>query len=334
MQVEANFALGDVLLVDGGVLTGASLAYATHGVLSPEGDNCVLIPTYYGGVHASYDAMIGPGRALDPGRRFIVVVDMFGNGLSTSPSHRPPGKARAGFPSVTIADNVACQHRLLTEGLGVRRIQLVTGWSMGAMQALWWVALYPQMVDALLPVCGTASCWPMNQAFLAGVCGALQADARFAGGRYARPPERGLRAFGRAYAGWAYSAAFFREQLYRTLGHDSLEALLQAWEADHLAWDACDLMAMAATWRSADIGSVAVDGAFRTALGRIAARTIVMPCDTDAYFTADECRIEAAAIANSGVRLIRSPYGHCAGAPGRFPRETAMIEAAIGELLR
>jgi homoserine O-acetyltransferase len=258
---------------------------------------------------------------------------MFGNGLSTSPSHLPAGEARATFPLVSIADNVACQHRLLTERLGVRRIRLATGWSMGAMQAFCWAALYPDMVEALLPVCGTASCWPLNQVFLEGVCAALRADPNFADGRSDDPPERGLRAFARAYAGWAYSAAFFRDGLYRQLGLPSIEALLDAWEADHLAWNADDLLAMAATWRSADIAVSVGAPDYRAALSRISARTIIMPCDTDAYFTLAECEIEAAAIAESRVRPIVSPFGHCAGAPGRFQTETRMIEQAMAELL-
>jgi homoserine O-acetyltransferase len=204
---------------------------------------------------------------------------------------------------------------------------------MGAMQAFCWAARYPEMVEALLPVCGTASCWPLNQVFLDGVCAALRADATFADGRSGVPPVRGLRAFARAYAGWAYSAAFFRDGLYRELGYHSLEALLEGWEADHLAWDANDLLAMAATWRSSNIAASVDAPDYLSALSRISARTIVMPCDKDAYFTLEECAMEAGAIANSQVRPLVSPFGHCAGAPGRFRRETTMIEQAMFELL-
>ena len=69
-------------------------------------------------------------------------------------------------------------------------------------------------------------------------------------------------------------------------------------------------------------------------LSAIKARTILMPCDTDTYFTVDETRLEAALMADAEVRPIISPYGHCAGAPGRFERESREIEAAASELLR
>lgn len=208
------------------------------------------------------------------------------------------------------------------------------GWSLGAIQAYHWAALHPEMVRALLPFCGSASCWPLNGVFLQGVRAALTADPEFAAGRYLLPPQRGLRAFGRVYAGWAYSASFFRDQLYRNLGHDDVDAFPSAWEDEHVAWDANNLLAMLWTWSRADIGALpGCGGDFRAGLARVQARTIVMPCADDQYFTLAENQIEAAALSRAELRPIQSPYGHCAGAPGRFAEETASIETAMRELL-
>ena len=280
-----------------------SIAYDVHGTLNKAGDNCILLPTYYAGTHASYLPMLGAGRALDPARYLIVIPNMLGNGVSASPSNTP------GFTHTTVAENVRLQHALL-KSLGVTRIALLYGWSMGAMQGLAWAAMYPQMVTALLAVCGTAKCWPLNNVFLQGLKATLPA---------------GKRAFGRAYAGWAYSAAFYREELWRGLDFASLEAFLTFWEDDHDAYDERDLLAMLWTWQQADLETAALKG--------ITARTIVMPCDTDMYFTVEEARLEAAAITGAEVRVLASPYGHCAGAPGRFAKETAFVEAALQELL-
>jgi homoserine O-acetyltransferase len=79
------------------------------------------------------------------------------------------------------------------------------------------------------------------------------------------------------------------------------------------------------TWQHADLELAD--------LSRITARTIVMPCDTDMYFALDEVRMEAEAIPGAELRVIASPYGHCAGAPGRFAAESAMIEQAMRDLL-
>lgn len=74
---------------------------------------------------------MGPGRALDPSKYFIIVVCLFGNGQSSSPSNTPPPFNGPRFPKCTLYDNVTCQHRLVTELFGIKSIELVVGWSMG-----------------------------------------------------------------------------------------------------------------------------------------------------------------------------------------------------------
>ena len=328
------YCAGDLTLQSGEVLRDARLAFKTYGVLNAAADNCIVFPTYYTGTHAGNERLIGPGRALDPDRYFIVVPNLFGNGLSSSPSNAAPEQPGSRFPHLTIYDNVVCQQRLLMRHLGVRRIALATGWSMGALQAYQWAVSFPDEVERLLPLCGSARCWPLNHVFLEGVKAALLADADFLEGNYRLAPQRGLRAFGRAYAGWAYSAAFFRERLYQQLRFETLEELLRYWERDHLQWDANDLLAMLWTWQRADPGVNALYGGdFQQALGAIKARTLIMPCDTDQYFTVAENQIEAALIPGAELRVLSSPFGHCAGAPGRFSAETALVEQALRDLL-
>lgn len=327
-------ALGDLPLEMGGVLRDARLAYRGWGRLNTARDNCVVFPTYYTGTHDSNARIIGPGRALDPAQWFIVVPNLFGNGISSSPSNAAPGQRGPAFPRITIRDNVAAQYRLIRDVLGVQRVALATGWSMGALQAYQWAVSHGDFVARLLPFCGAARCSPHNRVFIAGVRAALQADPAFADGAYTTPPIAGLKAFGRVYAGWAYSQAFFREGLYRTLGYPDIETFLLAWEEEHLAWDANDLLAKLWTWASADPGSEArFGGDLGRALAGITARTIVMPGDQDLYFTLADNAAEAALIPHAELRPIVSAYGHCAGAPGRFATETAWIEAALRGLL-
>lgn len=328
---HAELALGDVPLLQGGVLKDARLAYVTHGNLNAAGDNCIVFPTYYTGNHDSNARLIGPGRALDPAHWFIVVPNLFGNAVSSSPSRAAPGQGGADFPHVTVQDNVRCQHSLL-QHLGVRRVALALGWSMGALQAYQWAIAYGDYVARLLPICGAARCAPHNRVFIEGVRATLRADQTFADGRYSTPPREGLKAFGRVYAGWAYSQTFFREGLYRTLGFPDIESFLVAWEDEHLVWDANDLLAKLWTWEHAD-PSLEFGGDFAAAMGRITARTVVMPGSQDLYFTLEDNRLEAALVPGAELRPLYSPYGHCAGAPNRFPRETAQIEQTIRELL-
>ena len=89
MQSHRIFELGDVRLQSGAVLKDAELAYATYGTLGPDGDNAILLPTFYTGTHLRNEALFGPGRAIDPSRHFVVSINLFGNGYSSSPSNSP-----------------------------------------------------------------------------------------------------------------------------------------------------------------------------------------------------------------------------------------------------
>lgn len=334
MSDHETFHLGDVSLQSGAVLPDARLAYKTHGRLNAAGDNAVVIPSYYTGTHSSNEPYFGLGRTLDPERHFIICTNLFGNGVSSSPSNTAPPWDGPRFPKVTVYDNVACQHRLLTERLGVQRIALVMGWSMGAMQAFQWAAQYPDMVASLLPFCGSAKCSPHNFVFLDGVKAALEADGNWNGGDWTVQPAAGLKAFGRVYAGWAFSQAFFREGLYRVLGFETIEDLLIDWEADHLSWDGNDLLAKLWTWQHGDIGdNEFYGGDLAKALGAITARAIVVPCRTDLYFTPEDNAHEVSMMPNAELRVFDSPYGHCIASPGVHADFTAFIDAAAGELL-
>ncbi len=313
----------------------ATLAYKTYGTLSPAKDNVVLLPTFYTGTHYRNEGFFGPGRAIDPARHFIVSINLFGNGLSSSPSNTPPPRDGPRFPKVTMYDNVKCQHHLLTERLGIGRIALVAGWSMAGCQAYQWAAQYPDMVDAIVPFFASAKTSPHNIVFLEGVKAALQADQAWNGGNYEKQPERGLRAFGRVYAGWAYSQTFYREGLYRKMGFATFEDLLIDWERDHVEnWDANDLLAMLWTWQRGDISANELyHGDFVRALGAIRARAILIACRQDLYFPPQDNEIELRHLPNAKLVVADSPWGHCAASPGNDPDFERLLDGCISEVL-
>ncbi|MEM9144646.1 MAG: alpha/beta fold hydrolase [Pseudomonadota bacterium] len=327
------FTLETLPLASGQVLRNAALAYRTWGALSENRDNAVLVPTFYTGTHRRNEGFFGPGRPLDPARYFIVSINLLGNGLSSSPSNTPPPQDGPRFPLVTFRDNVRAQHRLLTEHLGIRRLRLVMGWSMAACQSYQWAVQYPDLVEAILPFCGSARTSPHNWVFLQGVKAALTADAVFAGGDYATPPVAGLRAFGRVYAGWAYSQTFFREGHHRALGHATPADLLDDWAEDHAAnWDANDLLAMLETWAAGDV-SAGTGQSFEATLRAIRARATLMTCRQDLYFPPEDTEIEAGLIPGARLVVPDSPWGHCAASPGNDPAFLAAIDAEIARLL-
>ncbi|MEZ0109620.1 homoserine O-acetyltransferase [Catenulispora sp. EB89] len=328
------FDLGDFPLQHGGLLSGARLVYRTYGRLSSDKSNAIVFPTWFAGTHESNEWLIGEGKALDTERYFVIVPNLFGNGLSSSPSNTPPPHDRARFPRTTMYDNVRAQHRLLTERFGITRLALVVGASMGAGQAYQWAVSHPAMVERVAPIVGSSHTSPHNQVFLEGIRAALTADAAFDGGDYAEPPRTGLRAFARVYAGWGLSQAFYWQRLHEQLGFATLEDFLTGfWEDGFADWDANDLLAMIWTWQHADVGQTpGFGGDTRAALASITAKTLLMPSEKDLYFPPEDEEWSAAHIPGAELRVIPGVWGHLAGG-GDDPQAAAFIGAALREFL-
>lgn len=330
------FELGDFALQNGAMLRDAKLAYKTFGTLNAAGDNAIVYPTWYSGQHYDNEWLVGQGMALDPDRYFIIIPNMFGNGLSSSPSNTPEPYNAARFPKVTAYDNVRAQHRLVTEHFGISHMRMVTGWSMGALQTFHWGAMYPDMMDLLAPFCGSAKCSRHNFVFLEGVKAALTADDAFRNGWYTEKPQKGLRAAARVYAGWGFSQSFYREELdLKAMGYASLEDFLVSfWEGFFLPKDPNNLLTMLWTWQNGDISANELyNGDYKAALGAIRAKIWVMPGETDLYFPPQDSQNEVANIPNATCVPIPSIWGHFAGGPGTNPVDVRFLDDKLKELL-
>ena len=328
----SSFHAGDVVLRSGVTLPDVELVYETHGRLAPARDNVVVFPTRFGGTDEDNAYLIGSGHALDPERWFIVVPNMLGNGVSTSPSNAQAPFEGSRFPLVTPADNVELQARLLRDVFDVRRVQLAVGWSMGGQQAYHWGTMYPELVERLAVICGAARTAPHTHVFLEGMRAALCADPVWERDEGMSPPTRGLRALGRAWAGWALSQSWYRHAGWVGLGYSSLEDfLVRYWEQMYLTRDAGNIVAMIRTWQACDVGA-AHDGDYEAAMSAIAARTLVMPGRTDLYFPPEDAEAEVALLSDARLEVIPSDWGHYAGG-GRSPEDTAFIDSRLERLL-
>ena len=343
------FDLGNVVLQCGLTLRDAKLAYKTHGALNAAKDNVIVFPTWYSAQHYDNEWMIGEGMGLDPTKYFIIIPNMLGNGLSSSPSNTAEPYDRARFPNVTIYDQVRLQHKFVTEKFGIEKIKLVTGWSMGAAQTFQWGASYPDMVERILPFAGAARCSRHNFVFLEGVKAAMTADAVYDYGWYTEPPRRGLRAAARVYAGWGFSQTFYRKQLDLKLpdrpfggraadvpwNYSTLEDfLVYFWEGFFLPKDANNLLALLWTWQNADIsGDPKYGGDFEKALAGIKAKAIVMPASSDLYFPPADSEYEVKHMPNAELRVQETDWGHFGGDPRGVSPDIIQVDNAIKELL-
>lgn len=328
------FELGPMSLQRGMTVPNARIVYQTYGTLAPDKSNVVLYPTSYGAQHHDTEWLIGPDRILDPGRWFVVIPNMFANGLSTSPGNMAEPFGHGRFPEFTHWDNVHAQKRLLEEVFGVERIALAYGWSMGGQQALHWGAIFPDRVERICAVCTSARTSVHNKVFIDGTRAALTADPAWRGSYFDGRPVAGLRAMGRVYAGWAMSQAFYREKLYLQAGFSDLEDwLVRSWEGNFLRRNGDDLVASFKTWELSDISDNEIyNGDLDKALGAITAKSMIMPSRTDLYFTPEDSEAETAKMPNAEFRPIESIWGHRAGNPSLNPEDMRFIRKAVDDL--
>jgi len=316
---RGTFDAGDITLQSGAVLASANLSWKTHGTLSAERDNVIVYPTSYGAQHPDLEWLIGPDMVLDPSRWFIVLFDMFGNGLSSSPEKADD------YPTlVTIHDNVQTQQHALQALFGVEHVACVYGWSMGALQAYHWAALFPTMVERIVVNCGVARTAVHNQVFLRSLMATLEAAPQHIGnGRFSKEPRAAQRAFGRIYAAWGLSQDFYRANHHLAdgptpnLGAPDLETFLKTdWEDRFAARPAANLYAQLRTWDAADISANSLyDGNLPAALQAIEARVLLMPGATDLYFRTADNEAELEYLRHGALRVIPSIWGHRAGNP-------------------
>src|SRR5262245_39704114 len=143
------YRIGDFTLESGQVIKDFAISYVTHGTLNAQKSNAILMVTALSGNHHRLDFLIGPGKALDTTKYFVVATDAIANGLTTSPSNST-AQPRMQFPRFAIRDMVHSQHRLLKDKLGIEHVVTVIGPSMGGMQALQWGVSYPDFMDSLV----------------------------------------------------------------------------------------------------------------------------------------------------------------------------------------
>jgi homoserine O-acetyltransferase len=327
--------LGDLALEEGATLRGCQLAYQTLGELNDAKDNAVLVTTWYSGNHSVMrDTYVGPGRAIDPDRYFVVLVNQIGSGLGTSPHNLAGPYGQGRFPRVRIGDDVVAQERLLREHLGVEELALVFGGSMGAQQTYEWAVRFPDKVKRAAPLAGTARIHQHCVNWAQTLVETLQGDPGWAGGWYSRSDDvrAGLSRHAGLFALYVLSNRFWTEEHWRGLGFSSPEDFRIGFLEGYFSpMDANDLLCQAWKWQHGDVSRHA-GGDLGAALGRITARTTVLPISTDLFFPPEDCAAEQALIPGSELRVIEDVHGH-ASLFGLSPSYGEQVDAALRDLL-
>lgn len=334
---DTQYFVQDITLSSQSVPAGstfpAKLAYWTIGSRSKP---AVLLPTCYGGTLASTSPFLysGDQPLFSPNDYYIIVTALLGGGESSSPSTTAAPFAGPDFPRTTYEDNIRLQ-RALCEHLGVTRLFAYIGFSMGGQQAYHMAVLYPDFVEHMVCIAGSARTSAHNWCFLEGPRYALITGVDFHDGRYERPALRSTKAFSRVYSTWALSPEWFRQRCWEQVGSASLQEYLDKyWGGED--GDANDLLALLWTWQQ---GNVTVyhpedGGNLAKTLGRIEAKCLIMPCRTDQYFPPEDNEEEVKHLRYGSFKCIETIWGHIAGGGNSTADDTKFMIEQIAAFLK
>jgi homoserine O-acetyltransferase len=351
-------------------LHSVRVAYETYGTLSPDRDNVILVcHALSGDAHAAgfakttptegtrdgfgaadrdgvagkglgwWDGMIGPGKAFDTDRFFVVSTNLLGGCRGTTgPSSVDPATGRPygpDFPVITVADMVRTERAFL-DALGIERLAAVAGGSLGGMQALEWAILYPEQVDAVIAIASTHALHPQGVAWNSIARDAIMRDPAWQGGRYygtGRAPDAGM-GVARMVGHVTYLSAQalddkFARRLQRSPGEAApddirytiteaefeVESYLRH-QADSFVkrFDANTYLYTSRALTYFDLARQHGNGSLQRAVGPVRARVLLIAFTSDWLYPPAASREIAEALAEAGkpadLHVIDAPYGH------------------------
>jgi len=340
------------------------VAYETYGTLSPRRDNVILVcHALSGDAHAAgfakkppaestrdgfaatdrdgtagkglgwWDGMIGPGKAFDTDRFFVVSTNLLGGCRGTTgPSSANPATGRPygpDFPVITVADMVRTERAFL-DVLGIERLAAVTGGSLGGMQAFEWAILFPDQVDAVVAIASTHALHPQGVAWNAIARNSIMGDPAWQGGRYygtGRRPDAGM-GVARMVGHITYLSApaldgkfgrrlQFADDIRYTITEPEfqVESYLRH-QADTFVkrFDANTYLYTSRALTYFDLARQYGGGSLTRALADVSARTLLIAFSSDWLYPPSASREIADALGALGkkaeLHVIEAPYGH------------------------
>lgn len=323
---EGVFTIPEFVFDSGERLRGLKIGYVTHGALNKSKDNVILLVPGTSNTRHSADGYIGSGKAFDTDRYFIVAVDAIGGGTSSQPADG----LGADFPQYTVRDMVRAQHDLMRNafGLGPAPLKAVAGGSMGAFQALEWAIHFPEAAESMILMVPAVCAGKVFKAAVRMMIEIISLDRRWQGGRYVEQPVDGVRTAGMHYFPWTVTDAYIE-----SIEPEALEAHFQAHAASFARWDAWSLIRRYQASSSHDV-SAPFDGDMARALGRIRARTLILPASTDRLLGTEGAREIARQVKTACYEEVPTLRGHLGWRPVEGSAETRFITERIRRFVR
>lgn len=315
------FALGKPLALEsGGALSDVTVAFRTWGDIGNAKHRAILIcHALTGSADADlwWPGIIGPGCAFDPADDFIICSNILAGCYGTTgPVSKHPqrqGLYEADFPQITVRDMVTLQAALLDQ-LGIDKLQLIIGPSLGGMQALEWALMYPERVQSIVPVgaCGRHSAWCIGMSEVQRA--AIEADPDWNGGFYAagQPPEQGL-AVARMMAICSYRSWHSMEQRFARERQPGGEFQVQSYlryqgQKLNARFDANAYVRLTQAMNSHDVARAR--GSYPDVLRSLRQSALIVSVSSDILYPPAEQKLLAEYLPNAQYRVLESEHGH------------------------
>jgi len=333
-QPEHQFAqLGDLQLEDGGVIKNLKMSYVTHGKLNTARDNAILVLHGFGSNHHGLDHFIGPGKALDSDKYFIICTDEVGN-TQTSFEHSTSATnsgLKMTFPQFKARDEVKAEHRLVTQALAITHLLAVVGSSTGADHSVQMAVSYPNFMDAIVPISGGALWTTQGFSFGPLVTSIIESCVGWNGGDYERNPKECAANAMSMFIPFFYTREWWQQYV------DTPEAYTKwrnAWGDYYFdIQDARDLWyrqnADAHGWVGDTPG---FNDDLNAILHSIKARTLFVASPRDQFVPQQDYETQVKAIPDARVLWVDSVAGHFICCNGD-PNATRIIDQAVSGFL-
>jgi homoserine O-acetyltransferase len=325
--------LGALELEDGGSIDSLRMSYVTHGTLSPAKDNAILVLDGWATSHHALDHLIGPGKALDTDRYFIVCSDELGSTQtdfehSTSPTN---SGLKMRFPKYNGRDQVRAEHRLVTQGLGITHLLAVVGVSAGAERTVQMAISHPGFMDAIVPISGGVLWTTQGYNFRPLLADVVESCAGWSGGNYDSNPASCATTAAAIFVPYFYTRDWWERHAGTPEAYRSWRRTVGAAYLDN--HDARDLYYLQV---ANDLGWVGDTPGFDGDLGRILqsikAQALFVSSPNDELVPKRYVEMQVNAIPGARVAWIESEAGHlaCCNAD---PHATQVMDRIIGQLL-
>ena len=315
-------SLGSFRFESGETIEDLKVSYVTYGKLNAARDNAVLSLQHFTGDHHDNEFLIGPGKALDPEKYFVIATDFLANAkmrqdLTTGPTN---SGLKIRFPRITARDWVSADYKLVKEYLGIDHVLAAIGGSIGGINALQLAVSHPDFVSAIIPVAGSPQINPQARMVLRQVRDVIALDPGWYGGMYDVNPVTGLEVALMELVPWLVSTQWYTDTLTTS---EKLRNFQTDWQRGWLraGLDARDIYYQLEGWSEFNVGDTpGFNGDAKAALAAIKAKTLLIGIKEDQIFRREELQFAKNAIRDAAYLEISSPIGHVA-AVGGFDRK-------------